>query len=354
MPKIKKNGANPALVIFATVLVVGGIVATAYFSSHPANTEKSKVESLKSKVGNSTFDIRNSNTSTILLVNADAVTLLEAGKEAQRFSKQEFANKFDTSILPVEGSDAANGSKVYLTLAPGVYSSDLPTSPDHRFTARFGKPKADGAAVIEFRQAGQDAASLVLRDKAGKPLKDASLLGWLDGRSVAFTALASSTRAVYVAAYDGVQRWLAPLPDDTIYLDVRAGAIWYTTATPGEGLESQPRGPSELHRVNSSGEDLLLTKEQNQVIVNVVPWKDAFSYITDDGQARYSSFDGALRLSLGKRKPLLFTADGALLLRDGFDLALFDPRTAQTQKIGSVPEGSVAAFSVQHLDETAK
>lgn len=339
--------SNPILAIFATVLVVSGIVAAAYFSSHPANEPKNEPQSTQPETALAT------STGSLLLINSDSVTVIAQGK-TQRYSKQDFSRKFIISALPSEGSDSANGAKAYLNLKEGS-GADAPLNQDLKTMARLGKPKTDGAPVIDLDQSGVTVSTLVLRDKAGKPLKDARLLGWLDGRTIAFTALASSTRAIYSISVDGVARLLAVLPEVTLNLDGRDGAVWYTTATQGEGLESQPRGPSELHRVSATGENRLLAAELNNVILEVLPYQDTgYAYVRDDGAAFFASNDGALKRDLGKRKPLAFTADGSIVLREGFDLVLFDLATGSAQKIGTVPEGKVTAFYVLRLDEMPK
>ncbi|MBI5654432.1 hypothetical protein HZC53_02130 [Candidatus Uhrbacteria bacterium] len=335
---------NVPVLLFATFLVVGGIVSAAYFSSQKADVAAQA--SKQGSVQNSTSQPQVAS-GTLWLANSDAVTVLKFDGTSERLSWDDFAKRFPSAVWPGQGSLAANGSAVSL-LSPEQASGTrkIYPSPDRRYMANLGTPKSDNAAVIEVRQGRESPQTLVIRDRKGRAFSDTQFMGWLDNRTLALTAVATSSRWVYAVDLNNVMRPLAPLPDDAVYLEVRAGAVWYATAVLGEGIESPPMGPSDLHRITSNGQDVIVAQDDSRVFQIVVANdRGDFMYATDDGQAYYQkSGDTGSRKALSERRPLLILRDGRLVLREGFKVVLYDPATSLSRDLGDLPEGEVRVF----------
>lgn len=345
----KADGPNKGLAVFATVLVVVGIALVAYMSSLKRETPK-EVGSGKSEVATTATD-----TSAILLVNENAVTVMRLDGKTERMTFDQFDKASLGSQLPYEGSNAANGAKVLFHL---FRATSTQYSPDDSFAASLGTPKADGAAVLKIDARSEDISTrtIVLRQKNSRPLKEAMFHGWFDIQTTAVSAQVTSTRWIYAVDINGSLKPLTELPDNLAGITVRNGALWYTTATMGEGLESPPTGPSELHRVTVDGVDTLVVRDVRQIILTSVPGPGSrVAYTTDNGQSfALSVGNEQSRVAFGKQRPLLFLPNDRILLRDGYDLVLFDLLTGKTRKLGPLPEGAVNVFWAPSLDETAQ
>ncbi len=347
----KASKTNVPMVIFATFLVVVGIALDAYFSSQkpPATPLQTTKATASQKTPATPLQATGP---ALLLQNADAVTILGLDGKTQRLSLADFKSQVAEKYWPTEGSQAANGSVAYFLAAASSDSRQAFLNSDRSYTAALGIAKADGASVIEVAKGSDKAQQLVLRDKNGKPLSDASLLGWLDANSLVVSAVATTTRAAYTLNVDGNVRYLSALPDNVVYEEARAGAIWYATAQLGQGLESEPQGPSELHRVTADGADLKVARDALRVFLVAVPsGADKLMYMMDDGAAYYQTIGGqSSRTALGKRRPLAFLPDGRLALRDNYDVVAYDPANGQVSKLGALPEGEVKVFVAPALD----
>jgi len=343
------------MVIFATVLVVVGIALAAYFSSQkfggepqpaakPAPAQPSKPAAPAQPTG-----------PAILLQNADAVTVMRLDGTSERLAMSDFIQRVPDKGWPAEGSSAANGALAYFNPQKNAADKrEIYLSPDRRYAAALGTPKSDNATVIQVTQGNEAPQSLVLRDKQGKPLADALILGWLTPRTLAVSAVISGSRWVYAADLDHGVRSLAPLPDNAVYLEARGGEVWYATAQLGEGIESTPKGPSELHRISVDGKDVTVAHDALRVILVAVPDASGdLMYATDDGMAFYlKNGDESSRLALGKRRPLAYLPDGRLLLRDSYNVVSYDPASGEIKKLDALPEGEIKVFVSASLDET--
>lgn len=344
--KVKAGGqANMPLAIFATVLVVAGIAGAAYLSYKQPKPEAKPAPAAPAPAATSAEAARPSG--TVVMANADSVVLVYPSGKTERLSTDAFWALDKADRLPAEGSNAANGSGAFL-LSPEQASGTRETflSPDRRYIARLGEPKRDNAAALEIVQGREAPQTIVLRDRRGKALTDTVLLGWIGPRTLAVLAVATSSRCLFAAELNGTLRQIAQVPDDIVYAEARGGAVWYATAQLGEGLESTPKGPSELHRVTSDGQDMLAARDDLRVFQVAVPdGKGHLMYTTDDGQSFYLTVgDEKTRLALGKRRPLGYFPDGNLLLRDGYGILSLDPEDGRSLEISAVPEGEVKAF----------
>lgn len=343
------DGPNKPLAVFATVLVVAGIAAVAYVASvRPGD------RSVRPVVTEDGIDRRDAPSSTepvvAFLRNETSVTLLRKDGTTERLSAEAFGERFPDVDEPWEGSLVSNGAPVRYAAATSAASGPGALSPDGASHVRIGTAQADGASVLLLQRASESERKLVLRDAKNQALRNASVAGWFDERTIMATAVPTSSRWAYAVGVDGRARALAPLPETIVSLFGRGGAVWYVTATPGEGLESPPKAPSELRRIGSDGSDQLVAKDELHVFLMVVSGPDGrFAFTTDDGKSAAALEDGT-HVSLGKRRPLVFLPDGRILLRDGFSLVLFDLRTGTTTPAGTVPEGNVEAYALPNLD----
>lgn len=349
------NGPNKPLAIFATFLVVVGVAAVVVMSSQFAKLDQAP----RAAVSSTTSTVSNHDTSasgTAVLVNPLGVTLVHLGGSTERLTFDQFETRVPLAQQPYEGSSVANGAPVYFRAAPQATSTDVGIpSPDKRYVAKFDTPKSDGATVLELIRSTEKPRTFTLRTAAGQPLRDAYLLGWFDASRIAIAAIATSSRAVYSVSLQGASSHLVDLPDTTVAVNARAGAVWYLTAVIGEGIESSPTGPSEVHRVTIDGIDRFVARNERRVIVSVIP--DAFhssstqrvALTMDDGQSCLLQEIGRSPSScpsIGKLRPLFFLPDGRLLVRDGFEIHQFDPTSQTSVKLGDLPEGTVDLFFI--------
>lgn len=319
---------NRGLVFFATALVVLGVAGAASLSS------MRKPPATPSPLPSRSSSVR----PLLVLVNESANTILFSDGSSERMTRAEFDARFPANKRPIEGVNAANGSVVQ-------FENEF-RSPDGIRLARLETPKGDAASVVTIEQP-QGSSSLVLR--VGRfPLRDARIHGWSDAQTLFVSALVTSTRAVFRVDIGGSVRKLATLPDTALFLEVQHGALWYITASPGEGIESEPAPPSEAHRIRADTGDDRVVREDSRLILHVVPSKnDAVAYLTDDGQVTFlPTAQTASKIALGKRQPLLFLDDGRLVMRDDLNLQIVDPRTGASISLGALPEGRVEIYAL--------
>ncbi len=243
-------------------------------------------------------------TPVLLLLTDSSATLVDLNGSSTRMTRAEFDRRAtgETRLASLEGANAANGSVV-------TVKNNLPPAP---LTLRIGSIR----------------------------LRDLRIHGWADAKTMYVTALKESVRAVFAVGTSGAVRELAPLPDNVLSIEVRRGALWYITANQGEGIETEPLPPSELHRVDLDG-DHLVVKDDKRLILEGVPGpKGEVAVYFNDGKTEISGKD------FGMRHPLVSLNDGRLVMRDGFDLILVDPATGETAKFGPLPEGSVEVYEM--------
>ncbi len=276
---------------------------------------------------------------TLALRNDSSVTVLFSTGSSTRFTREEFERRFGIETHSIEGANAANGSVVF-------YGRNV-RSPDRNRIVILGTPKRDGASVIEISSPpanspsrGEGVLTLVLRWNS-RPLRDARVHGWSDPEHLLVSAFVTSTRAIFNVELTGAVRELARLPDAIFSLEARRGAIWYITASPGEGIESEPVPPSELHRISPVDGDRLIARDEKRLILEAVPGpKGDVAIYFNDGTTELSG------QNLGKRHPLLFLENGQLVMRDALDLVLVDPSSGDSTVLGKLPEGNVEVYEM--------
>lgn len=342
---------NKPLAVFATILVVAGIVGVAYVSSL-----KKSDQTLNSLTSSSTTKLSSTDSTVLqpqlILVNESAVTLMAADGAVERMSVEEFTLRTKGHRLPYEGSSVANGAVVLFQASSSLSGATKPlVSPDGSSSAFRAPAQADDTSVVMIARKGGEPQKIVLRDKK-TPLKDVEIVGWFSNTELAVIATTAGSRSVYVVTTTAEPRVVVTLPETVMLLTIRSGLLWYTTAVQGEGIESPPKGPSEIHRVDVSGKNTLMTRDELRVISSVVAgpsYSERIAYTTDDGQAFVFTEADGKRVVLGKKRPLLFLASGDLILRDGYDLVRMTLDTGVIKKLGALPEGKVDVFDASSI-----
>jgi hypothetical protein len=121
-------------------------------------------------------------------------------------------------------------------------------------------------------------------------------------------------------------------------LGLEDGAVWWATFIPGEGIESEPRGPSKLVRIGQDGsQSVVATSDSviNQVVANF----GYVAYATEGGT--YQVVDS--RDWNGQGVPLLWLSGGKLLVIKGTSLHIQDGNDDHrvSGTISDVPESAV-------------
>lgn len=349
---------NRPLAVFATLLVVVGIVGVAYISSLRSTPE---VPATKTTTATSTVQTASGTVDQplLFLVNDSSVSLVAADGTMEHLGFSDFALRAVNHRLPDEGSTAATGGVTHFSTVTTPTQSNAPSpvpSPQGTYAILPGGAQADDASVVDLVRGTEAPQKIVLRDQ-GIALKDADIVGWFSDTQFVVAATATSSRVLYVVGITGEPRYLTPLPDTIVFLAERDGFVWYATAIPGQGIEDEPTGPSEIHRVDSSGQDRLMTQSTQHVVENVVsdptPQGDRIAYTTDDDQSYVFDQANGRQISLGKDRPLLFLSGNRIVLRDGYALDLMNMDTGQVQKLAALPEGDVSVFdAAPFLDAT--
>ncbi|MFH1621392.1 MAG: hypothetical protein ABIB04_04905 [Patescibacteria group bacterium] len=346
MPKKKKIQLldKVSLSFITTVIIVAGVAFAGYVyygKKIPAINapEATNLAGLSEESSELPF--------SLLMPNEFAVSILSPDRKMERLTFLEFNDKYKDESLPIYGVLAANGETRYLHLPiDATATASWYIAPDGMSSAWLDSPAKDEASIIEVKKGQAKEEKIVLRTSKNKPIKDAMLLGWFDEKTIVVVASVDQVKSVYAVNLNGVVRQVKELPENIIFYVVKSGYFWFATGTLGEGLESSPTGPSELYRVSSNGVfDLVARDEKNVFISMTADSSGNLGATMSDGNSfvmRIGS-DGS-RIDIGKRRPLLFTDNDKLIVRDGFDLLLMDCTSGDMSKIVSLPEGSVEIF----------
>ena len=340
------------LALFATILVVAGVVAVAYVAA-PQNPPK-PAPAL----------IPESPTSTpagpaLLIVDSVGARIVTDGKERPAKWPD------DTAILGVplsnlEGRDVLTGEPAYLLpeFVRATSSAGL-RSPDGRRSLYPAPARKDGAGSIEYRY-GTESRTYVLRLPNGKAVSNVVPIGWWDSDTMAATGYVTTSRILFAITLTGETYQVAMLPDTIDAVRADNGSVWYVEVQPGEGLESAPSPPSSLHRVSRDGKDAIVVGEPDRIILTYIDTlisPDAFrvAYQTDDSHAVAIGQNGD-RIPMGLGMPLAFLDDGRLLLQRGESLIVKDPSTGKEAQVANAPgdDGAVFLLPPQKVDGTAE
>ncbi|MCC6563745.1 hypothetical protein IT087_02535 [Candidatus Uhrbacteria bacterium] len=185
--------------------------------------------------------------------------------------------------------------------------------------------------------------NVALRSINGEAYTEPRLLGKLDDKHAIVVGRTDRMRILNVSRAGQVTA-LADVPENTNVFGLSGGAVWMATFNPGEGLESEPSGPSTLYKVTPNGE-----KE----IVDSTKTADFFNGVLSDGVKtavwlNTGSFtaDGDGRVFNGVGLPLAWL-DGKLLVAEGKTLFFYDGQ-GQKQKVGvELPGEPITASPIE-------
>lgn len=110
--------------------------------------------------------------------------------------------------------------------------------------------------------------NVTLRAGNGDAYQEPILLGLFNDTNAAVTGRAGKSSILNVSR-SGAISLLANLPENAEVLGFSGGSVWYATFTPGEGIESDPSGPSTLFRVTADGKTARVADDPVRVFVGV-------------------------------------------------------------------------------------
>ncbi len=183
--------------------------------------------------------------------------------------------------------------------------------------------------------------NVTLRSAKGEAYTEPRLLGMLDEKHAIAMGRTDRVQILEVSRVGQVIS-LADVPENGSVLGLSGGAIWMATFTPGEGLESEPTGPSTLYKLSLNGE---------QEVVDSTKTADFFVGALSDGEKQVIwlntnlfTADGDGRSFSGSGRPLAWM-EGKLLVAEGKRLVLYDGQ-GQKQDLGVELEGEPSAARI--------
>lgn len=183
--------------------------------------------------------------------------------------------------------------------------------------------------------------NVILRSASGEAYTEPRLLGKLDDKHAIVVARTDSVQILDVSRVGQVIS-LADVPENATVFGLSGGAVWMATLTPGQGMESEPTGPSTLYKVTQNG---------GQEVVGSVLTADYYAGVLSNGMQKAVwlntgafTVDGGTQNYSGVGLPLAWS-DGRLLVAEGKHLFLYDAR-GQKQDLGVTLGGEPAAARV--------
>lgn len=178
-----------------------------------------------------------------------------------------------------------------------------------------------------------------MRGANGEPYIEPRIVGFADATHV-FVLATTDAQKLLLVSRSGEIRSIYDVPLSVNVLPTTDGHAWFSTYTQGEGIESEPTGPSRLIRVSVSGMQESLA-EETRFIVAVTPGPDAaIAYRTDDGDMVVTS--KGKRWS-GNGVPLLWLDENRLLLSQGRSVFVLDMTTLTLELLQQLPAAPSAA-----------
>lgn len=124
--------------------------------------------------------------------------------------------------------------------------------------------------------------NVVLRQANGEPYTEIHILG-LVGERTAVISARSDKPVILRVERNGSIRELYRMPEQTVVVGFGADAVWVASFQQGEGLESDPVGPSRLIRIDMNGGVKEMLQEARVIVSVKAVTKDIYSYQTADG-----------------------------------------------------------------------
>ncbi|HVM90642.1 MAG TPA: hypothetical protein VMU11_01970 [Verrucomicrobiae bacterium] len=228
--------------------------------------------------------------------------------------------------------DLASGSSTSLSVPKGWRAGDLTGVSDLQL-----QPYNDG-----YKLSGGD-WDIVLRSESGELYADPQVVGLFDDSHAAVIGSLSGSRVLVSVNRAGGISKVADISDNANVLGLQDGSVWLSTFIPGEGIESEPHGPSKLIRIDSDGrQEVEATSES--VINVVVAGQGAVAYATEGGTysvAGSNEWDA-------QGKPLVWLPGKRLLVVRGTSLFLIGPNASDETRIsGTVTSEPASSIVVE-------
>ncbi|MFA5935495.1 MAG: hypothetical protein WC787_01410 [Patescibacteria group bacterium] len=334
------------LALFATFLVVGGVVFAAILA-----TPKIAPDAYKPPSAESPTDSPEATSTGRVLVIDNEGTRLFANGESKTLSWPEDVKLLGRAVSQIVGVDAFTGERVYLASGFARATSTGIHSPDGRRSLHPSSARADGTGSIEVRL-GSESRTFVTRLPNGKAIKDVMPLGWWDNETVVLAGRVTSTRSLFAVSLTGSASLVASFPDMAQRISVIDGAVWHVTAEAGEGLEAVALPPSELHRVSRNGNDERVIQDGARVIAMYTVSGNNVAYSTDDGEINAKTEMGALLV--GKGAPLAFMDPTHLLVRQAKRIFMKDIVTGLESTVFVLTDDGAIVFVLPPADTSTQ
>lgn len=252
MPK-SSSGIQKILPVVATLFVVVGIVVIV-FIRRPAPPLSNDGPGVPMPMNTS------GTTALVVFQEAEAIRVVGTGADGKMTSMATCPLSGEAArIVRVnsQGIEIATGGegRAHMGFDCTATTSTLPAgllNPSATRGAQVAEARADGTGAVMIIT-GTEERIVVLRGSNGRPYRDPELIEWMDNDHLAVMAFQGDTRHVLAITVTGQITQLVTLPEEVGGIAAGGGMLWYVTATPGEGIEFGPHGPSELHRVDASG-----------------------------------------------------------------------------------------------------
>jgi hypothetical protein len=373
MPAKRPSPLQSLLPVIATIFVVGGVALIVRLA--PSRNTNQELDYASGPASESEIP------ETVVVIQSGSRLAINVKKETTRQTTCDLPNGFVTvdrvtdegiairsatgghMLLNFSCSALASSNTVVPALpssiaavsaSPVVIVAGIPNSAGTR-GAWLGSPKSDGAGTLRISD-GKNVEEIVLRGKKSLAYRDAEIIGWIDDDHVALSALQGDARHIVLVEPLGRVNELVQVPEEAAAFSVGAGSVWYVTVTPGQGIESGPTGPSEVHRVSLNGEDRVAAHEEDVQAIesltvrpNVPADPLPFAYRVGD-RLIWSDASGT-RTDLGSARALGWSADGGLIVaRDRMIVSIL---TSGIRELNVPADADAAAAWVitGHLDE---
>ncbi|MBI4139226.1 hypothetical protein HY479_03715 [Candidatus Uhrbacteria bacterium] len=274
----------------------------------------------------------------ILIVGQTGASLV-VGTERRALSWPDDVKLLGAPLSTLRGRDPQTGEDAWLDTGFVRATSSGLRSPDGRRSLHPtpSAPDGTGAVIVKF---GGDVRTIILREANGRGIRDARAVGWWDDETIAVVGVRQGAQTMFAVGLAGDVRTVAVMPETASRFEIRDGALWVVTLTPGEGLESEPRPPSELHRITKDGTDERVVTDAERVIARIAVRDGALAaYQTEDGRLFQGASSYAISGTLLDPAP-----DGWVLVSRGPDLVLLQPATGEERLLPRPDEPVLATF----------
>ncbi len=175
--------------------------------------------------------------------------------------------------------------------------------------------------------------NIPLRSANGEAYLEPRIAGYPDKLHVYVMARTDVNKLLLVSR-TGEIRSLYDVPENAMPLPSSDDHAWFVTFIPGEGIESDPVGPSKLIRVSLSGiQDTIA--EDSHLVTSVAPGLNgALAYRTDNGDTVVT---GSGKRWNGNGVPLLWLDEHRVLVAQGLGVFLLDMRTLSFDLLVELP-----------------